>query len=118
VGGCAAFTTYVYGTDDIVSNSILQGGSWEKPEIDEVLWAMQQPVPIAPGSLSPGPNLFVDIGANLAWFALNVANRGYRVAAFEGEIRPQLEAVMCTHLQVCAAAQALRDYLTPLLCSP
>jgi hypothetical protein len=97
-GGGAGFTVYVYGTNDIVSYSIMHGGSWEQPEINAVLWAMQQPVPVQPGTMGPGSNLFVDIGANLAWFTLNVASRGYRVAAFEGEPWPP-NTMLDVHLQ-------------------
>ena len=90
--GGTGFTVFVYGINDIVSNSILRGGTWEQSEIVEVLWAMRQPVPVQPGTMGPGSNLFVDIGANLAWFTLNVASRGYRVAAFEGESGPKHHA--------------------------
>ena len=61
-------------------------GSWEQPEIDEVLWAMEQPVPGEDGNGTPDSKLFVDIGANVAWFTVNVAARGYTVAAFEGAV--------------------------------
>ena len=84
-GGGEGFTIYVYGSRDFVSGDILHVGTLEQPQINEVLWAMQQPVPVQPGTLGPGSDLFVDIGANVAWFTLSVASRGYRVAAFEGE---------------------------------
>ncbi len=46
---------------------------------------MEQPLPnqqlSAENSLPP---LFVDIGANVGWFTINMAARGYSVAAYEG----------------------------------
>ena len=103
---------YFYNTMDIVSDWLKQGRVWEKEELDEVFWAMEQPVPGETlgssggggggdsnggggGSLSgggggsgagsgQGDKLFVDIGANLGWFSVNMAARGYQVAAFEG----------------------------------
>ena len=34
-------------------------------------------------AVQDGP-LFVDVGANVGWFSINMASAGYRVAAFEG----------------------------------
>ena len=64
---------------DIVSDQILSGSGWEKPEINQIVWALQQPLP----SGHQDPKLFVDIGANIGWFTLNMAARGYQVEAFE-----------------------------------
>ncbi len=63
--------------------SISGTGDWESGEINEFLWAMEQPLPNQqhPSALPP---LFVDIGANVGWFTINMAARGYDVAAFEG----------------------------------
>ena len=55
-------------------------------EINEILWAMEQPVPGEDGNGAPNSKLFVDIGANVAWFTVNMAARGYSVAAFEGKL--------------------------------
>lgn len=80
-------TIFVYGSGDIVSDSLKGSGhGWESAEIQEWLWAIRQwkpqPAPAAGSSTRP---LAVDIGANLAWFSLNAAAAGARVAAFEGE---------------------------------
>ncbi|PNH12343.1 hypothetical protein TSOC_000756, partial [Tetrabaena socialis] len=122
-------TIYVYSGDDAVSSSVRDGHGWEDQVLDQVLWAMQEPLPppsggteaapgrtlkattaaaaaaanasahaavdAAAGTLAasarahggeeqPPPPLFVDVGANVGWFSVNVAARGYRVAAFEG----------------------------------
>ncbi|PNH12344.1 hypothetical protein TSOC_000755 [Tetrabaena socialis] len=152
---------YVYSGDDAVSTCIRDGLGWENDVLEQVLWAMQQPLPAPPGgggagaalggseagaaangsaagaavagaapaggaagaaparilqaaaaaadgaieaaaaSLAAGqqqpsaaaanqqpsqppPPLFVDVGANVGWLSVNMAVRGYRVAAFEG----------------------------------
>ncbi|PNH12353.1 hypothetical protein TSOC_000719, partial [Tetrabaena socialis] len=136
---------YVYSGDDEVSAQIREGRGWEVDVLEQVLWAMQQPLPrVSYGSSSSDgdaataaaaaaaadgaaalflasggapdrtiknalaadaaaattaaanvrqpstadhphpPPLFVDVGANVGWFSVNVAARGYRVAAFEG----------------------------------
>ncbi len=73
---------YVYGDQDIVSQYINNNWTWEKEELTELLWAMEQPLPTQ--QKRGGPPLFLDIGANVGWFVINVAARGYDVAAFEG----------------------------------
>ncbi|GLC36183.1 hypothetical protein PLESTB_001371200 [Pleodorina starrii] len=45
--------------------------------------AAATPAAAVTAGASPPP-LFVDVGANVGWFAVNAAARGYRVAAFEG----------------------------------
>jgi hypothetical protein len=78
--------------------------SYEKEEVDAVLWALQQYKP--PGSTAAQAvqaaaaggtaaaagsadimqqPLMVDVGANVGTFLFKVAEAGYRVAAFEGE---------------------------------
>ena len=41
----------------------------------------------ASGLSDRGSSLFLDVGANVGWFTINVAARGYEVAAFEGRCR-------------------------------
>jgi hypothetical protein len=81
-------TLHVYGQDDIVSNKLQEGEIWEKAEVREWLWALQQwQKPAAPANSNaslPYRPLAVDIGANLGWFSLQAAAAGARVAAFEG----------------------------------
>lgn len=69
-------------------------GSWEGSEIHHGLWALSQSVPRSGYAASgldstaaiagKGP-LFVDVGANVGWFTLSMAARGYETVAFEGE---------------------------------
>lgn len=75
--------TYVYqhqeGRSDIVSDILLRGMPWEKKETAQILKAMAR----SPVTSAFDPPLFVDIGANLGWFSLNVAAAGYQVIAIE-----------------------------------
>ncbi len=59
-------------------------GHWESEEMNELLWAMEQPLPNQ--QQQHVPPLFVDIGANVGWFTINMAARGYDVAAYEGVV--------------------------------
>ncbi|WIA35984.1 hypothetical protein OEZ86_004361 [Tetradesmus obliquus] len=84
------FSIYVYKDNDIVSQHLAgDSHSYEKPEVEAVLWALQQYKPKqqqgagAAASLMSGP-LMVDVGANVGTFLFKVADAGYRVAAFEG----------------------------------
>ena len=85
---------FLYPANDIVSNAIKAGG-WEQPEIEQFLWAMHQTLPPD----APPTDLFVDIGANVGWFTLNIASRGYQVDAFEGMESNQklIEATKCAN---------------------
>uniref|UniRef100_A0A383V9J7 Methyltransferase FkbM domain-containing protein n=1 Tax=Tetradesmus obliquus TaxID=3088 RepID=A0A383V9J7_TETOB len=84
------FSIYVYKDNDIVSQHLAgESHSYEKPEVEAVLWALRQYKPKkqhgfgAAASLMSGP-LMVDVGANVGTFLFKVADAGYRVAAFEG----------------------------------
>ena len=85
--------------------------SYEKPEVDAVLWAMQQYKPKqgaagagagagADASIMHQP-LMVDVGANVGTFLFKVAAAGYRVAAFEGAWQPA-----CTQSTSCRRCSA------------
>lgn len=88
-------TLFAYATHDIVSSSVGSSGTWEKNEIDEMLYAMSH------GSGTSRP-LFVDIGANIGWFSWNAAMHGHRVYAFEAmDSNVQiLQHTMCTNPQL------------------
>jgi hypothetical protein len=101
------FCIYVYKDNDIVSKSLAgESHSYEKPEVDAVLWALQQYKPkqqqeAGAAALMDQP-LMVDVGANVGTFLFKVADAGYRVAAFEG--------VCCTlaqHGVLCCPADAI-----------
>lgn len=67
-------TIAVYKSGDIVSNTIKASGVWEAKQLKRILRELH----------TRGQNVtFVDIGANIGWFALNVAAAGYRVIAVE-----------------------------------
>lgn len=66
--------------DDVVSKSIIGTGTWEAEALQQIMFAMGQPVD---GKPDRDP-VFVDVGANIGWFSSSVASWGYRVLAFEG----------------------------------
>jgi hypothetical protein len=78
----------VYKDNDIVSQHLAgDSHSYEKPEVDAVLWALQQQQqPKQAGGAVPlmQQPLMVDVGANVGTFLFKIADAGYRVAAFEG----------------------------------
>ncbi len=74
-----------------IHQAISDSGKWESGVLGNLLWAMEQPLPsrqhrltLSEDEKSPVPPLFMDIGANVGWFTINMAARGYDVAAFEG----------------------------------
>lgn len=88
---------HVYEGNDIVSGFLAgQEHTWESSEIQQMLWGLrqhtspQQAAVKAKQQQDSSSNtqqqmpLFVDVGANVGWFALNAAAAGARVAAFEG----------------------------------
>jgi hypothetical protein len=80
----------VYKDNDIVSQHLAgDSHSYEKPEVDAVLWALQQHKPKQAGGAVPlmQQPLMVDVGANVGTFLFKIADAGYRVAAFEGAAR-------------------------------
>ena len=94
-------TMFLYGTSeekggqkkDIVSQQIANGAGWEASEINQITWAMEQPLPAG----QPATKLFVDIGANVGWFTINMAAKGYDVEAFEAMSINQglIDATLC-----------------------
>lgn len=68
-----SFRIATYGKNDIVSNSILEHGHWEPETIASLKQALEE----QEGSV------FLDIGANIGYFALCAAALGYKVIAIE-----------------------------------
>lgn len=94
------FSIYVYKDNDIVSQHLAgDSHSYEKPEVEAVLWALQQYRPKqqqvagAASALMDGP-LMVDVGANVGTFLFKVADAGYRVAAFEGVVQERRHCLL------------------------
>lgn len=75
------FNITPYLKNDIVSGQVIGSHSWETSDVRQILWAMEQQP--AGSSTENSEKLFVDVGANIGWFSLSVAAKGYRVAAFE-----------------------------------
>lgn len=108
---------YIYSSNDIVSNELKGGGweateikemLWgikqcsTQREILDRLGTQSQGAHVAvttagqrqlkqqqqqQQAASPRQPLFVDVGSNVGWFAMNAAAAGAKVAAFEGEFR-------------------------------
>lgn len=96
-----------------IPQSITGSGIWENGELSEFLWAMEQPLPDE--QQHHVPPLFVDIGANVGWFTVNMAARGYDVAAYEGVVESDGGVLQylrgklhCVPANTCAAVQGWR----------
>ena len=76
-----SFSIFCYQQNDIVSNNILAGGSWESGTGVMLLETLEQ----ACRKLDvPKENaVFLDIGANIGWYSLLFAAAGHPVVAFE-----------------------------------
>ncbi len=75
------FSIQVYTNNDIVSTEILHRKAWETDKIDIfqdyfVQYSTEHDIPLSQLT-------FVDIGANVGWFTLNMAAFGVNVLAFE-----------------------------------
>ncbi len=75
------FSIQVYINNDIVSREIIQRKSWEDEKIHAfqnyfVQYSKEHDIPLSQLT-------FVDIGANVGWFTLNMAAFGVNVIAFE-----------------------------------
>lgn len=84
-----AFDMVVRGTNDIVSNEIATKGFWEILDPQQIASATGRELP-------PG-GLFLDVGANIGYYSLLFARKGYRVIAVEPMTgnRAALEGSLC-----------------------
>ena len=79
--GNSTFSIMLYEDNDIVSDNIIQHGTWEANLVTQLSdvykkYSKDHNIPLS--------NLtFVDIGANIGWFSLNMAALGVNVIAFE-----------------------------------
>lgn len=76
-----SFSMNVYAYSDIVSGEIQRGGSWEQDKIEAfndifLKYSEEHSVPLKDLT-------FIDIGANVGWFTMNMAALGVNVLAFE-----------------------------------
>jgi tRNA/tmRNA/rRNA uracil-C5-methylase (TrmA/RlmC/RlmD family) len=78
---------YVYPTHDIVSGYLAdpKWRQWEQDEIWQVRYALNKQLPAKAQLASSSSDLFIDVGANVGVFTLNIAKTGARVYAFQGE---------------------------------
>ncbi|KAJ3056763.1 hypothetical protein HK097_004334 [Rhizophlyctis rosea] len=76
----------VHAEGDTVSSEVMKTGIWEKENTRQILAGLSL-VSEVRGREAAG---FIDIGANVGWFSLMVARRGYKVSAVEPSPRNQL----------------------------
>lgn len=76
-----SFYMYVYLTNDIVSNSIQNSGSWESSQTSILLKCLEY---YAEKKKLPKNNItMVDIGANVGWYSFTLGKAGYEIISFE-----------------------------------
>jgi len=78
------FNMYVYKNQDVVSNHIRFGESWESTETRKLIDALNYY-----SSLKHIPNnniYIIDIGANVGWYTLFLAKCGYQILSFEASV--------------------------------
>ncbi|KAJ3167414.1 hypothetical protein HDU88_002336 [Geranomyces variabilis] len=80
---------FVYKQGDAVSDSVIQSKAWETDATRQALWGLKLAERLR-GKQRAG---FIDVGANIGWWSLVVANHGHKVTAFEPSPRNQVMAV-------------------------
>lgn len=79
------FTMYAYTSHDSMSEAILELGGWENTQLNIVLLALERYK--QKKGINSSENLTVmDMGANVGYYTYVLANKGYRVVAFEPAI--------------------------------
>jgi len=76
------FTMYVHKEGDVVSSLIMKHRAWEYDEL-HALGMMMDRYFEKKNIGDPSKLTFIDIGAQVGWYAMNIASRGYKVFAFE-----------------------------------
>jgi hypothetical protein len=115
-GGGREYEMNVYKFGDIVSDSIARDGAWEREDTEWVLGRLaatadtylktrQRSSPGEPAEQEARSRaVLLDIGANIGWFTLAAAVRGYSVVAFE----PFARNFALLASSVCDVAEARR----------
>mmetsp|Transcript_16644 Transcript_16644/g.36013 ORF Transcript_16644/g.36013 Transcript_16644/m.36013 type:complete len:398 (+) Transcript_16644:115-1308(+) len=86
-----SFVMYVKtDTQDMVGNEIANGGVYEPAQLQQVLRALAQTIP----SLTTAAPVFVDVGANLGWYTLNIAASGLAHHVYSFEAMPVNAALL------------------------
>lgn len=75
------FEIFVYKSNDIVSNSIINTGSWEIEETKNLLNCLDYYS--KKKKLFKNKVMFLDIGANVGWHSFFLGKAGYEIIAFE-----------------------------------
>jgi len=78
----ASFTMNVHAEGDAVSSLILKWKAWEYKELQAVGTAMEKYMK-SKNINDPSQLTFIDVGAQVGWYAMNIASKGYKVIAFE-----------------------------------
>ena len=85
----AGFSMVVLGVEDIVSSSVAKLGAWEILEADDMAKKA--------GTVLPNGGTFLDIGANIGYYTLLFAHKGFKVIAVEAMTRNReaIKASLC-----------------------
>jgi len=75
------FNMFIYKNNDVVSKDITNYGSWELKETKSLLSSLSYYSKKT--NISNNKIYFLDIGANIGWYSLILANNGYNVLSFE-----------------------------------
>lgn len=76
------FDMYVHSSGDVVSDFIQATGSWEPSETQDLYSTIERYVQ-KKGIKDRSKLTVLDIGAEVGWYSLGMAHKGYRVFAFE-----------------------------------
>ena len=75
------FDMFIYKKNDVVSKHIANYGSWELKSTKSLLSSLSYYSKKT--NISNNKIYFLDIGANIGWYSLILANNGYNVLSFE-----------------------------------
>ena len=75
------FQMYIYNNSDIVSNEISYSESYESDQTNNLLTALLFYSSLY--NLKPQDIYVLDLGANIGWYSLFIAQYGYNILSFE-----------------------------------
>jgi len=104
------FTMYVHNKGDAVSSLILKWKAWENDEL-QALGKIIEKYMKKKNINDPSQLTFIDVGAQVGWYAMNLASKGYKVFAFE----PFADNEYVIRKNICANPNANITYINAAL---